>query len=112
MLRMVSISLPTAAPPSGGDPSKFCHDPETPRNLLKLVKRVWRHKAGLVSGFTKKYKVKRLVWYKAHEDIKAAITREKQIKNWIPACAGMTVPCHRGLTEYHGKRSRTASLGW
>ena len=47
-----------------------------------LVKRVWQHKAGLVSGYTKEYKVKRLVWYEVHEDIKAAITREKQIKKW------------------------------
>jgi putative endonuclease len=47
-----------------------------------LAKRVWEHKEGFVSGFTKTYNVKRLVWYEVHEDINAAITREKQIKKW------------------------------
>ncbi len=44
-----------------------------------LVKRVYEHKHGLVEGFTKKYNVHQLVWYKIHE---SAIIREKQIKKW------------------------------
>ena len=47
-----------------------------------LVKRAWQHREGLVDGFTKTYNVKRLVWFEAHEDVTAAITREKQIKKW------------------------------
>ena len=47
-----------------------------------IVKRVWEHREGFVDGFTKKYGVKRLVWFEAHEDVTAAITREKQIKKW------------------------------
>ena len=47
-----------------------------------LVKRVWQHREGLADGFTKKHHVKRLVWFEAHEDIIAAITREKQLKKW------------------------------
>ena len=47
-----------------------------------IVKRVWQHREGLVDGFTKKYDIKRLVWFEAHEDVTAAITREKQIKKW------------------------------
>jgi putative endonuclease len=47
-----------------------------------LVKRVWEHKEGVVSGFTRTYNVKRLVWYEVHEDINAAMLREKQIKKW------------------------------
>lgn len=47
-----------------------------------LIKRVWQHKEGFVQGFTKKYKVKTLVWYEIHCDILEAITREKQIKEW------------------------------
>jgi putative endonuclease len=47
-----------------------------------LVGRVWQHKQGLVEGFTEKYGVKQLVWFEVHEDVNAAITREKQIKKW------------------------------
>jgi len=47
-----------------------------------LIKRVWQHKEGFVQGFTKKYKVEKLVWYEIHTDIIEAITREKQIKAW------------------------------
>ena len=47
-----------------------------------LVKRVWQHREGVVDGFTKKHNIKRLVWFEAHEDVIAAITREKQIKKW------------------------------
>ncbi len=47
-----------------------------------LVKRVWEHKNGFVPGFTKKYDVKRLVWYEQHVSIVEAITREKRIKRW------------------------------
>jgi len=47
-----------------------------------LIKRVWQHKKGLADGFTKKYSVKKLVYYEAHEDILSAIHREKRLKEW------------------------------
>ena len=47
-----------------------------------LVKRIWEHKQDLADGFTKKYAVHRLVYYEPHEEMIAAITREKQIKKW------------------------------
>lgn len=47
-----------------------------------LVRRVWEHRQGLVEGFTKKYRVKSLVWFEQTESIEAAIAREKQIKKW------------------------------
>jgi len=47
-----------------------------------LPKRVAEHKQGLVSGFTREYGVKNLVWYEVHEDAIEAITREKRIKKW------------------------------
>ncbi|MDR1496502.1 MAG: GIY-YIG nuclease family protein [Clostridiales Family XIII bacterium] len=47
-----------------------------------LAKRVFEHKNDFVDGFTKTYKVHTLVYYETHEDIEAAIAREKQIKNW------------------------------
>ena len=47
-----------------------------------LVQRVCQHREHLVAGFTKTYAVDQLVWFETHEDIMAAITREKQIKEW------------------------------
>ena len=47
-----------------------------------LVKRIWQHKNDLADGFTKRYRIKNLVWYEIHEDVNVAITREKQIKEW------------------------------
>ena len=50
-----------------------------------LERRVFEHKNKLVSGFTEKYNVNRLVFYEETSDINAAITREKQIKGWLRA---------------------------
>ena len=47
-----------------------------------LIQRVWQHRQDAVDGFTKQYQVHRLVYYEVHEDMLAAITREKQIKKW------------------------------
>ena len=47
-----------------------------------LVQRVWQHKNNVIEGFTKKYNVKFLVYYEAHDNAENAITREKQIKKW------------------------------
>ena len=47
-----------------------------------LPQRVQDHKEGIVKGFTKKYGVHILVWYEYHDDMEAAIIREKQIKEW------------------------------
>ena len=48
-----------------------------------LERRVGEHKQGLSSGFTARYRVKRLVYYEESSDIQAAISREKQIKGWL-----------------------------
>ena len=45
-----------------------------------LKKRVYEHKSKLVSGFTKKYNIIKLVYYEVFNDIYNAILREKQIK--------------------------------
>jgi putative endonuclease len=45
-----------------------------------LQKRVYEHREGLVAGFTRKYNVKKLVYYEVADDIISAIAREKQIK--------------------------------
>ncbi|NLI97739.1 GIY-YIG nuclease family protein [bacterium] len=45
-----------------------------------LIRRVYEHKEKLVEGFTKKYKLDRLVYFEIFSDPKSAIEREKQIK--------------------------------
>ena len=47
-----------------------------------LAARVAQHKARLTPGFTQEYNVTKLVWFEPHSSIRAAITREKQIKGW------------------------------
>jgi putative endonuclease len=47
-----------------------------------LARRVWEHQSGAIPGFTKKYGVKLLVWYEAHDSRESAFRRERQIKKW------------------------------
>ena len=47
-----------------------------------LARRAFEHREGLVDGFTKRYGLKRLVYYESHDDIRAAIQREKTVKHW------------------------------
>ena len=47
-----------------------------------LPRRAWEHREGAVAGFTKSYRLKRLVFAEYHEDIRQAIQREKNIKHW------------------------------
>jgi putative endonuclease len=47
-----------------------------------LVRRIWEHREGLVDGFTKRYGLKRLVYFERHDDIRGAIQREKNMKHW------------------------------
>jgi putative endonuclease len=48
-----------------------------------LGRRVYEHKHHLIKGFTDKYEVTKLVYYEETSDVKAAISREKQIKGWL-----------------------------
>ncbi len=47
-----------------------------------ILKRTFEHKAELLDGFTKKYKVKKLIYLEEYKDINEAIHREKQLKKW------------------------------
>ena len=47
-----------------------------------LERRVYEHKSGKGSAFTTKYRITRLVYYEAYNDIRNAIARERQIKGW------------------------------
>jgi putative endonuclease len=47
-----------------------------------LPARIQQHKADLVPGFTRKYRVHTLVWYEVHPDMASAIARENAMKEW------------------------------
>ena len=47
-----------------------------------LSRRVWEHREGPIPGFTKKYGVKRLVYFEMFEDVYAAIARETRLKKY------------------------------
>ena len=48
----------------------------------ELLRRAREHRDGLVPGFTRRYGVKRLVYYETYQDIGDAIHREKVLKEW------------------------------
>jgi putative endonuclease len=45
-----------------------------------LAARITQHKEKAISGFSSKYNCMNLVYFEIYDDIKQAITREKQIK--------------------------------
>ena len=45
-----------------------------------LKRRAYQHREGLVEGFTKRYRVHKLIYYEVAENPYYAISREKQIK--------------------------------
>jgi len=47
-----------------------------------LLRRMSEHKHKMVPGFTNKYNLTKLVYYEVTNDVRSAITREKQLKNW------------------------------
>ncbi|CAN5313503.1 hypothetical protein BH20VER2_BH20VER2_14760 [soil metagenome] len=47
-----------------------------------LVRRVYQHQQGEIDGFTKRYKLDRLVYYESYERPSDAISREKELKGW------------------------------
>ena len=49
----------------------------------RLVARVTEHRNGECDGFTKKYRVHRLVYFERFQYVGNAIAREKEIKGWL-----------------------------
>ena len=47
-----------------------------------LERRTNEHKSGEIEGFTKKYRVRKLVYCEEYSSINDAIRREKEIKAW------------------------------
>lgn len=59
-----------------------------------LVKRVYEHRIGVVDGFTKRYGLKRLVYFECFDDIRTAIQREHTIKHWPRAWKVRKIEVH------------------
>jgi putative endonuclease len=67
-----------------------------------LARRVHEHREGLVPGFTRRYGLNRLVWIEPHDDIRAAIQREKNIKHWPRAWkAQMIIDANPGWADLY-----------
>lgn len=47
-----------------------------------IARRTDEHRTGKADSFTRRYGVKRLVYYEPHDQIEAAIRREKTLKKW------------------------------
>jgi putative endonuclease len=47
-----------------------------------LSRRVFEHQTGALPGFTRKYRVKLLVWFEQHETRESAFHRERAMKKW------------------------------
>ncbi len=73
-----------------------------------LSRRVYEHKDKASMGFTKKYRITRLVYYETTNDVHVAIQREEQIKGWLRrkkiALIETTNPEWKDLSEeWYGK---------
>ncbi len=47
-----------------------------------IIRRTIEHRTGIIVGFSKRYKLHKLVFYEVTGDISYALAREKQLKNW------------------------------
>ena len=50
-----------------------------------ILGRVGRHREGIGSKFTARYRVHQLVWFEAFADVEEAIQREKSLKRYVRA---------------------------
>jgi putative endonuclease len=47
-----------------------------------LLRRVWQHRREAIDGFTRRYRIHRLVYYEQTPNARAAIERERELKGW------------------------------
>jgi putative endonuclease len=70
-----------------------------------LQERIWQHKKAFVEGFTKRHGVYLLVYYELHDNMIAAITREKQMKKWNRLETQSNRAAKSGLARFVGRSS-------
>jgi putative endonuclease len=51
-------------------------------SAVDLVRRAWEHREGVIDGYTKKYGLKRLVYFERYDDVREARRREEAVKHW------------------------------
>ena len=72
-----------------------------------IERRAAQHKSGKIEGFTQRYRINRLVYYKAFRYVGNAIRREKEIKGWDRAKRVALIECENptwdDLAESWGK---------
>lgn len=75
-----------------------------------IDRRISQHKMDSIEGFTKKYKVHRLVYYETFGYVLNAIRREKQLKGWRRekkiALIEKSNPRWQDLSEHWGREMR------
>ena len=59
-----------------------------------LLRRIQEHRKGMEHEFTAKYKVHNLVYFEPFDDIRDALTRERQLKNWRRAWKIELIECN------------------
>ncbi len=47
-----------------------------------LERRMYEHKNKMINGFAKKYNLNKLVYFETTSDVRSALEKEKQLKNW------------------------------
>ncbi|MDO8444219.1 MAG: GIY-YIG nuclease family protein [bacterium] len=47
-----------------------------------LQRRMFEHKNKIISGFSSKYNLNKLVWYQEFNEINDALSAEKRVKGW------------------------------
>ena len=74
-----------------------------------IYHRALQHKAGEIDGFTKKYRIGRLVYYETFKFVNNAVAREKQAKAWTRAKRLALIktmnPTWQGLAEGWGAQA-------
>lgn len=71
-----------------------------------LRRRITEHRQGFAGGFTKRYRVHRLVYSEEFRHVREAIAREKQLKRWHRAwkidLIRRSNPCFEDWTRHIG----------
>jgi putative endonuclease len=81
-----------------------------------IDRRISQHKMDSIEGFTKKYKVHRLVYYETFDYVLNAIRREKQLKGWRRekkiALIEKSNPRWQDLSEHWGVKCGSGDSPW
>jgi putative endonuclease len=51
-------------------------------SAVHLARRAWEHREGVIDGFTKTYRLTRLVYFERYDDVREARRGEETIKHW------------------------------